>query len=724
VTQLISILEHPHLQFVIPAQAGIHEHRRFTKWRKSDRSVLLDPCSWIPAYAGMTAFLSKWSCLQQILRVFVTSCEKKGGLAQSHKATKKKELLFASVLVLVPVPVFGQTSLPITCPGIDYKTGEEVIAIGCATTDIVVTASGFSQPRSETGQAISVIDQDRLVTLQATTIADAIRTLPGVRVATRGGVGGQSSAFIRGGNSSQTLVLIDGVRVNDPSSPNGAFDFGALTTGNVDRVEVLRGPNSIIWGSQAIGGVVNVQNVIPSEGFAVNASAEYGRYDTGQVRANVSGTSGIFEGSVGGAYFTTDGISSLSSGTERDGYRNSAVNGRLKVNLSEAFSLDLRGYYNRGRVEYDSPFGVGGDAVPVSRNKQFVGYVGANLSLLDGRWKSRAAYSRTDITRIGTDPVVFSFNTFDVEGSIDRYELHNSFDIADAFTLVFGAEHERTYTSTSFEGFPADIARNSVTSGFAQAILRPITGLTLTGGVRHDDYSTYGGQTTLGGNIAFTPNEGRTTIRATYGEGFRAPTLSEGQPPFGNTALKPETARNFDLGVEQGFLGDKAKVAVTYFNRRSRDQISFSFVTFQSENIERVQSDGVEFELALKPSPTLDVRANYTVLNAKIKNPGAQFGNRLPLRPRDSANVSVDWDTPWKASLGASLAMVGDSFDDSANSVRLDGYILAGLRASVPIGGTFELYGRVENLFDTQYEIVSGYGTLGRNAHVGVRAKF
>ncbi len=590
--------------------------------------------------------------------------------------------------------------------------------------DIIVTASGFEQPREETGQAISVLDRDQLDTLQVTTISDALQTLPGVRIASRGGVGGQTSVFIRGGNSSQTLVLIDGVRINDPSSPNGAFDFGALLTGNVARVELLRGPNSIIWGSQAIGGVVNVQNIIPTDAFAVKASAEYGRYDTGQVRANVSGTSGILEGSFGGAYFTTGGISSLSSGTERDGYRNSAANGRLKVNLTQSVFLDFRGYYNRGRIEYDSPFGSGGDALPVSRNKQFVGYVGGNLALLDDRLKTRISFARTDITRLGSDPVVFSFNNFDVKGTINRYELHNSLELVDGVTLGFGAEHERIFARTSFEGAPADVARNRVTSGFTQAIVRPLSGLTLTGGVRHDDYSSYGGQTTLGGNIAYSPNEGRTVLRATYGEGFRAPTLSEGQPPFGNPNLKPETARNFDLGAEHSFLNGMARVGVTYFNRRSTNLITFSFVSFQSENIGRATSKGVELELALKPTDRLDLRANYSLVDARIKSPGAEFDNRLALRPRNTANLSIDWQTPFGATLGASLALVGDSFDNQSNTVRLDGYALAGLRASVPVGGTFELFGRVENLFDTQYEIVRTYGTYGRNAHIGVRAKF
>ena len=593
-----------------------------------------------------------------------------------------------------------------------------------AEDDIVVTASGFEQPRSETGQAITVIDRDRLEDLQAVSIADALRLLPSVAVAQRGPVGSQTSVFIRGGNSSQTLVLVDGVRINDLSAPNGAFDFGALLTGNIGRVEVLRGPNSVIWGSQAIGGVINVQSIAPTEGFMVNAGAEYGYSDSVKASANLSGTSGIFEGNVGGAYYRSDGISALSGGTEKDGFENAAANGRLKINLSDAFSLDFRGYYNRSIIEFDSAFGVGANALPVSRNQQFVGYVGANLDLMDGRWQTRVAYTRTDISRVGTDPVVFSFNNFDVNGTVDRVEYHSAFDIVDAATLVFGAEHERTFASTSFESAPADVARNKVTSGFAQLILRPVIGLTLTGGVRHDDYSDYGGQTTLGGNIAFTPNGGRTVLRATYGEGFRAPTLVEGQPPFGNPNLKPETARNFDLGIEHAFLDDKARVFATYFNRRSTDLIAFSFTSFKSENIEQVKTQGFEAGFALNPTDRLDIRASYSLVDAINRSAGANFGNRLALRPQHSANMTVDWQTPFGASLGATVLMVGDSFDDASNSVRLDGYMLFALRASLPVTDALEVYARVDNLLDEEYVTVARYNTFGRNAHVGVRAKF
>ena len=590
--------------------------------------------------------------------------------------------------------------------------------------EIVVTASGFEQPRSETGQAIEIVGRDRLDQLQSPTVADVLQTVPGISIATRGGLGGQSSTFIRGGSSAQTLVLIDGVRINDLTSPNGAFDFGALMTGNIGRVEILRGPNSVIWGSQAIGGVVNVQSIAPTYGFEGRLGSEYGGYDTKRLNANIAGTSSMFEGSVGGALVKSDGISALAGGTERDGYANATGNARLKVNISDSFTLDFRSYYNRAKVEYDSEFGVGANGLPVSRNRQFVGYVGAQFDMLNGRLHNRIAYTRTDLKRIGTDPIVFSFNNFNVRGAIERVEYHTAFDLNDALTLVAGVEYERTFASTSFEGAAPDVARNDVVSGFGQIIVRPVNGLTLTAGVRHDAYSDYGGQTTMGGNAAFTPNEGRTMFRATYAEGFRAPTLTEGQPPYGNLQLKPETARNFDLGVEQQFLEGKAQLFATYFNRQSNNLIAFSPVSFQSENIDKVTAKGLEIGLDLNPTSQLDIRASYTLVDAINRTAGDTFGNRQALRPQNSFSLTADWQTAFGLSLGSSLLVIGDSFDDAANDVRLNGYALVGLRASMPLTAALEVYARVENMLDAQYTVVSGYNSFGRHATVGVRAKF
>ena len=643
--------------------------------------------------------MTKLNSNTSILCGFASSREPDLFLTQSRKAAKKALLLAA----LLPAQVFAQS-------------------------DIVVTASGIEQQRGETGQAITAIDREVLDRTQTNVISDILQTVPGVRVARNGGVGGITSAFIRGGESSQTLVLIDGVRINDPSSPNAAFDFGSLLTGNIGRVEVLRGPNSVIWGSQAIGGVVNIETAEPTDALAASARVEYGYRDTANTAANISGRSGIASGSIGAGYFRTSGISALAAGTERDGYRNFSANGKLKLAFTDTLSIDLRGYYNRGRAQFDDPFGATPDTFPETRNRQFIGYAGINASLLDGRLRNRIAYTRTDLYRRGTEPnVPFSFNVNALKGTIDRFEYHGAFDITSAATLIFGLEHERTFASTFFPaggGTAPDQAKTNVTSGFGQLVLKPLTGLTLTGGIRYDDYSQYGGQTTFGANFAYTPDAGKTVLRGTYAEGFRAPTLTEALLPFGNTALKPETAKSFDLGIEHRFLDGLVAASATLYRRTSRNQITFSFVTFQSENIARVRAQGLELGLAVRPSDSLRIDANYSLVDAKSRSADANFGNRLARRPKDSANVSIDWTTPWKLALGASLSIAGDSFDNLSNTVRLDGYALASIRASYPLTDAIELFGRVENLFDERYQTVAGYGNYGRNAYFGVRAKF
>lgn len=592
---------------------------------------------------------------------------------------------------------------------------------------IIVTASGIEQSQNEVGQAISVIEQTQLDTAQSATIGDLMRTVPGIAVTRQGGIGAQSSVFVRGGESAQTLVLIDGVRVNDPSSPNAAFDFGALLTGNIESVEILRGPNSVIWGSQAIGGVINLQLATPINAFEGRARIEAGSLGTYTGQANIAGSSGALSGSVGAGYYETDGISALKSGTETDGYRQFNTNAKLKIALGNANEIDLRSYYTNSTVAFDDPFGATPDTFPVTDNEQFVGYIGLNNRLFDGRLRNRFAYSRAQITRIGTEPgVPFSFNENTLKGSVDRFEYRGSFDIANPVTLVAGLEHERSFASTFFPaggGAAADTADTRVTSGYGQLSLRPVSGLTVTGGVRHDDYSDYGGQTTFGANFAYSPNDGATVLRGTYAEGFRAPTLTEALLPFGNTALKPETAKSFDFGIEQNLLNNVISLTATYFKRTSNDAIAFSFVTFQSENIAKTRAEGAEFTLGIQASDRLSLNAQYTRVDARDRSPGATFDKRLARRASDTASVSADWKSPFGVALGGTMILVGDSFDNRSNSVRLDSYVLTSLRASAPITQNLELYGRVENLGDVEYETVKGYGVLGRTFNAGIRLK-
>ena len=479
-----------------------------------------------------------------------------------------------------------------------------------------------------------------------------------------------------------------------------------------DRLEQLLAddPNAVDFGKE----------IIPS---AIN---------TGNVQGNVSGRSGIVSGSVGGGYYRTDGISALTDNSERDSYKNASANAKLKFAFSDNLSLDLRGYYNRGTVQYDDQFAFGPLTDPRTRTTQYIGYAGLNASLLDGSLRNRLSYSRTNISRIGTDTAVpVSFNVNSLRGTIDRFEYHGAFDVIDAVTLVFGVEHERTFARTFFpaNGPLPDVAKTTVTSGFGQVIVKPLRGLTVTGGARYDDYNAYGGVTTFGANFAYTPNGGNTLIRGTYAEGFRAPTLTEALLPFGNTALKPETAMSFDLGVEQKLLDGAVLASATYFHRTSKNAILFSFDTFQSENIEQTRSKGVELGLALHPTSALSINAQYSLVNARDLSPGVAFGARLARRPKDSASVAIDWKSPWGVSLGSTVTLTGDSFDAlpnvfSPNPARNDGFALVGVRAAYAINDRIELFGRLENAFDERYATVRGYGALGRNAYAGIRAKF
>ncbi|WP_088183349.1 TonB-dependent receptor plug domain-containing protein [Sphingobium sp. Z007] len=610
------------------------------------------------------------------------------------------------------------------------KTGISLAALIVATPvlaqddQIVVTASGIAQSRDEVGQAITVIDAETIETRQTIDVVDLLATTPGVRFSRNGSVGSQTGVSLRGAETTQTLVLIDGVKVNDPSGIGDGYDFGPLLTGNIKRIEVLRGSNSVVHGSQAIGGVVNIMTGVPVEGFGANASIDYGYSDTLSAKADVSGTSGIAAGGIGAAYFRTDGISSAAGGTERDGTENIATNARLTLNFTEALSLDLRGYYIHADLDYDSFFGAPADSSDVSKMDQYVGYAGLNLALLDGKLTNRAAvtYLRNDRDYYfvrGTDP------DYGYSGTNLRFEYEGVYAPVDQAKLVFGYEHERP--DYDFFGFgDTASARINIDSVYGLAIVKPFTGLAVTGGVRHDDHSQFGGATTFGANANYSPNGGATNVRLSYGEGFKAPSLYQLYDTFsGNAALRPERSKSYDVGFDQSLDGGRAMLSVTAFRRDTRNQINYDNATFTYGNLDRTRAKGVEASIALKPVDALTVTGSYSYVDARDRSAGsANYGHRLARRAANAVSLSADYVWSFGLSTGATVTMVDDSFDNAANTRRLDGYALAGVRASMPLGEHLEVYGRIDNLFDETYATAYGYGTYGRSAYGGVRVRF
>lgn len=581
--------------------------------------------------------------------------------------------------------------------------------------EIIVVASGVAQPIDETGRSVSLIGREEIEARQAVAVSDLLSTVPGVGVTQSGGPGALTAVRIRGAEDAQTLVLIDGVRVNDPASPGAAFDFGNLLAGSVERVEVLRGPNSVAWGSQAIGGVVNVVTQTPIDGLSARASAEYGSFDQLSTTAALAAGNERLRGALTAGWFRTDGISQAAVGSETDGYEQFGTTGSITAALAPGLSADLRLYYAHSRLDLDGfppPTYGFADTADYSETQEVYGYAGLNADT--GPVRNRLSFTLADINRDNYEPAYGDAVSFFARGRSERYAYQGDADLGRA-RLVFGAEREN---SRFFDG--GDVERQGITSVYGEAIVTPVAPLTLTLGARNDDHSGFGSHWTFGANAAVRPFDG-TVLRASYGEGFKAPTLYQRFSAYGTPWLEPETAKSYELGVRQTLLS-WLSLDAAWFHRDTEQQIDFDLSTFTYFNIARSRAEGVEVELVAQPVTGLSLRGSYSHVDAENRSEGANFGNALARRPQDSGALSADYRFgDGGPSIGGTLRIVGGSFDNAGNSVRLDGYTLAGIRAAAPLGDSVELYGRIENLFDEAYQVVSGYGTPGRSAFAGVR---
>jgi len=640
--------------------------------------------------------------------------------------TTVRLLASVSILAMLPAPLLAQQAL-------DRQGGEDP-----ENDAIIVTANRTARAKSQVGESVTVIGEEEIINRQPSEVLDILRTVPGVTFNRNGGFGTVSGVSIRGAQADQTVVLVDGIKLNDPASVGAGFDFGTLLMGNISRVEVVRGSQSVLYGSQAIGGVVNLLTREPSEEIETFARAEYGARDTAELIGNVSGRLGPVAASVGATYFRTDGISAFNEargGTEPDGFESLGVNGKLDIAIADNFSLDLRAFYADGETEVDgfpAPAFALADTDEVSQRRDFVGYAGINAAFLDGRFRNRLGFAYTKVDRRSIDRTGGAdTETFDANGENRRFEYQGVFDAADLVSLVVGAEREESQLRTSSFGGPATRADVWINSVYTQVSLTPLEGLSLSGGVRFDDHETFGEATTFQASGAYTPNAGNTVVRASFGEGFKAPSLFQLFSDFGNPDLDAEQSDSWDVGITQGLLDGRAEIGVTYFEREGTNEIIFvgcfenplppcrvpnaPFGTY--DNIARARADGWEFGIALRPVDGFDIALNYSIIDAFDET----TGNRLPRRAAETISLVADYRMENGLGIGTTIFVAGDSFENAANTTRLDGYVVADLRVSYGITESLEVFGRIENVTDEQYETVFLYGQPGRGVFGGVR---
>jgi vitamin B12 transporter len=613
-----------------------------------------------------------------------------------------------------------------------------------AADRIVVTALRTPVAASRVSSTVTVLDEPAIAALQPVAVTDALLRTPGISLSRNGGYGTTTSLRVRGADAGQSVMVIDGMRLSDPSSTAGGYGFSNLLLDDIDRIEILRGPQSILWGSDAIGGVVNVRTRRPAEPLEGSVAVEAGTHDTVSARAGVGGTSEAIDWRLAASRFTTDGISARSNGTEADGYTRSAASGTVTVRVAPGVSLDLRGYWSKSNNDFD---GTSGDTLAYGLTKEWSGYAGLNFALLDGKLVNRVAFLQGETDRANYDPArKIRQISFDAHGRVRRYEYQGTYTASDAVQAVFGAEREEQRMTTASPGnntapyvlTPTSVDTNSV---YGELRVTPVTGLTINGGARYSDQSRFGSNTVLSAGAVYTPNEGATVLRASYSEGYKAPSLYQMFSIYGVADLSPEKAKGWEVAAEQNF-GETLHLAATWFQRDTDNLIDFAYCPTSGAqpaicyipgttttrfgyyaNVKAAKARGLELSASGKLG-VLFANGNYSWIEAEDRTPGATYGRQLQRVPRHLANAEAGIELPQGLRASVAARYSGESFNAATGTAKLDDYWLLDLRAQWQVADGLIVQGRVENLTDKNYETVTGYGTLGRTVTFGIRSRF
>ncbi|UCF30129.1 MAG: TonB-dependent receptor [bacterium] len=610
------------------------------------------------------------------------------------------------------------------------------VSPGDDVPEVVVTATRLDTPADQVSGTILVITDEDIRRKQARTVADALQGLPGVDLISQGGPGKTTSVLLRGGDTRFTLVLVDGVEVNDPSNPERTFDFAHMATDDVERIEVLFGPQSTLYGSDAIGGVIQIITKKGTEDPRIEVAGEAGSFHTRRVMASSRGKGDYASWSLSAMTIETDGISAASEADgnrERDGYENKTLSGRLGVDLGAGASVQINIRQVDAHNELDHYGGPGGD------DPNFTGY--ADQVLLQGRlsmfpsgiWESLLSLSsnvheRRDLNQ--PDPARDFVMELDFQGRSRKAEWVNNFYLGENSIVTVGLDTERETAESSFFstefGSPylstLDEKSATINGLFVQEQYTGGAGGALTLGIRTDDHSDFGKETTFRAGFSRTLSPGA-RFRAVYGTGFRAPSIDQlFNPDYGNPDLDAERSRGWDVGFETS-LGKGVTVSVSWYLTEYDNLIAWfdadgdpaTWWDGSYQNISEARTEGLDLVLDARFGP-VSLGGTASLLRTEddqgeelLRRPRTRLGAQLGFKP--ASRTSLDLDASWV-----------DERKDWGD-VILASYTLVNLAGAYRISGALELTGRVVNLLDEEYEEAAGYGTPGMSGYLGLRAE-
>jgi len=593
---------------------------------------------------------------------------------------------------------------------------EEEINIGY----IVITATRNEQEVEDVTSAVTVVTNKEIERKQPVSALEVLRGISGIDVVQTGGLGRKTSIFIRGGESDHTLVMIDGMQVNSPNS--GSYNFGDLMSDNIERIEIIRGPQSTLYGSDALTGVINIITKKGTGPAEIILSAEGGSYETYKERASVSGGSEKVKYSFSASRVDSKGFSAASEkdgNSEKDGYGNTTVSGRAVINMTKKFDVDLSMRYTDADTDLDAGAGSGGDD-PYRKQEVMTRLGSVKLNHHALSWYSYF------IKLAGTDEIlkdIKSGGISEIKTRVEEVDWQNDFSIGDINILTVGYEYEKK--EGQYDSAKIDHAVYNNAIYIQDQLFLFDEDLSLSAGMRRDDHSKFGDEVIYQAGISYKLAASNTRFMGNWGEGFKAPTLNDlyfnTGWAVGNPDLKPEKSTGYDIGIEQWFGKRTVRIGGSYFNNRFKNLIAWDWSVFPMtpKNVSRAETKGWEFGLDVKPHRTLLLSASCTVMDTEDE----ATGNELARRPKNKGSVSATW-TPGSADFNLTINKVGRRWNDSDNIDKLKSYTKVDFAASFDLTKNLSIFGRGENLLNEDYEEVKGYGTAGISYYGGIKVKF
>jgi vitamin B12 transporter len=599
---------------------------------------------------------------------------------------------------------------------------------------VVVTATRIPTPERQVASSISVVTADDIAVRLIQTLPDLLKQVPGLNVVQSGGPGGQTSVFMRGTNSNHTKVLVDGIDVSDPSNSGGAFDFGQFLTQDIEKVEILRGPQSGLYGSDAIGGVINVLTKSGSGPAQFNAAVEAGSFDTFNQSGGVNGSLDQFHYAANVEHFHSGKtpvtpLDLLAPGERRidDYYDNLTASTKLGFDLTENFDLGLVARYTDSHLRltgenFDNfPDDIPDSAQSANNTLQTYTRATAHLKSFDGALEQILGAAYSSIRSSDFSPEAPRSDAF---GERVKFDWQGNIRLATDEKLVLGAEHQRDeITAPISASTTIDSGYAELQSGFSERLFDTIS-------VRYDENDRFGGKVTYRFAPAYLIKETGTKLKASVGTGFKAPTLNQlfqSFPDFdffANPNLKPESSLGWDVGFEQTLAADTFRFGLTYFHNSIRDLIADSADGTTEVNVGRAVTQGVESFFVYQPIQTLALRLDYTYTQATDEIAHLE----LVRRPKHKGSLNAAWQATSRLSLNATLLALSSWVDGNRDfSIpRLDapGYTTVDLAAAYEVTNHLTVYGRVSNLLDRHYQNPVGFLQPSVGAFAGVKTKF